>query len=272
MGISSLILTLLITVYGIIHAGQIKTTEMDIQMAGLKKDVKIVHLSDLHIGHFRGVKWMQKIADITKAQQPDIVCITGDLFDGKIRLNKNVIAPLKQLEAPIYFVEGNHDGYTDIKKIKQNLKKEGIRVLSNQIANTHGLQIVGLNHMLADEDAVDIHAKHKTMKEVLEIMPIYPEMPTILLHHSPDGIEYANKAGVNLFLAGHTHAGQLFPINCIANMIFAYNRGLHQYKDTQIYVSEGIGTFGPPMRIGTRSEIVVLNLKKDDKVTSTSHY
>jgi len=83
----------------------------------------------------------------------------------------------------------------------------------------------------------------------------------VLLHHSPDGIKYANQHGVDLYLAGHTHAGQLFPIKYIAKLIFDYNKGLRDYNGTKIYVSQGAGTFGPPMRVGTISELTLLKLK-----------
>ena len=102
-----------------------------------------------------------------------------------------------------------------------------------------------------------------TIKNVLSTLNIFKEKPTVLLHHSPDGIKYANQHGVDLYLAGHTHAGQLFPIKYIANLLFAYNKGLHNFKGTQIFVSQGAGTFGPPMRVGTKSEIALLKLKPE---------
>jgi predicted MPP superfamily phosphohydrolase len=92
-------------------------------------------------------------------------------------------------------------------------------------------------------------------------MNINENQPTVLLHHGPDGIKYANKAGVDLYLAGHTHAGQLWPATHVAKMIFEYNKGLRTFEDTQVYVSQGTGTFGPPMRVGTQSELTILNIK-----------
>lgn len=81
-----------------------------------------------------------------------------------------------------------------------------------------------------------------------------------MLHHSPDGVRYAHKKGVDLYLAGHTHAGQLFPITLIAGMIYKFNKGLYNYNGTKVFVSQGAGTFGPPMRTGTHSEITVVRL------------
>jgi predicted MPP superfamily phosphohydrolase len=263
-GLASIGLTLLVVVYGTWNSWNIRTTTLDIPIKGLTEEVRAAHLSDIHIGHFRGHKFMQNIVDKTKAADVDVVFITGDLFDGRIRLNMEVIAPLKQLEVPIYFVEGNHDGYSNVKEIKHKLSKTGIHVLSNQVEILKGLQIIGLNHIVADENTTDIHASAggPTVKSALETLPISKDQAAILLHHSPNGVKYANRAGVDLFLAGHTHAGQLWPINHIAHAMFAYNRGLHDYKDSKILISEGIGTFGPPMRVGTKSEVIIINLKK----------
>ncbi|MFV0590922.1 MAG: hypothetical protein ACK5M7_06020 [Draconibacterium sp.] len=92
---------------------------------------------------------------------------------------------------------------------------------------------------------------------------IFPEQPTVLLHHSPDGIEYANRHGVDLYLAGHTHNGQLFPFNLLVPLFYKYNKGLSDFKGTNIYVSQGAGAFGPPMRVGTISEMPFITLKPE---------
>ena len=146
-----------------------------------------------------------------------------------------------------------------MRKVLQNV---GIEVLENRVVQWNDIQIVGLNHMIPDENfAKTLGIKNiYTIKSILSKLTIINHKPSILLHHSPDGIKYANQSGVDLYLSGHTHAGQLFPIKYIAKMMFSYNQGLHQYKDTKLIVSQGVGTFGPPMRIGTQSEIIVLNL------------
>ena len=145
------------------------------------------------------------------------------------------------------------------------LRKNGIKVLENEVVNWKDMQIVGLNHMAADHNTVSMHASNDgpTIKKVLGNLPIVEKQPSILLHHSPDGVEYASKSGIDLYLSGHTHAGQLFPINYISGLVFPYNRGLHTYNGTRIFVSEGAGTFGPPMRIATKSEITMVKLIPD---------
>ncbi len=261
-GIISLSMTILISLYGIWNSTNLKTSQIEIPIPGLKTGIRAVHLSDIHIGHFRGKAFLQKIVDRTNKLKPDVVFLTGDLFDGRIRLNEESIHPLRQIEVPVFFIEGNHDLYTGVRKIKSILRKNGIKVLENEVFNWNDLQIVGLNHMAADHNTVSMHAANDgpTIKNVLEGLPIVEKEPSILLHHSPDGVEYASRSGIDLYLSGHTHAGQLFPINYISELVFPYNRGLHSYNGTRIFVSEGAGTFGPPMRIGTKSEITIVKL------------
>lgn len=261
-GISALILAITVSTYGIINSFNTKVVKVETPINGLKKEVRAMHLTDIHIGHFRGKKFLAQIVEKTNKQKVDIVFITGDLFDGKIRLQSEHLLPLNKLKAPIYFVEGNHDGYSGVSLIKQKLREIGVNVLENEIANWGEFQIIGLNHMLADSAANNMHASNgrSTIKNVLNKLKTDEKKPKILLHHSPDGIQYANQKNVDLYLAGHTHAGQMFPINQISKLLFTYNKGLHNFKGTKIYVSEGAGTFGPPMRIGTNSEITLLTL------------
>lgn len=264
-GFAALTITFLVIIGGVLNAWNIRVTNQEIKLVGLSSEIRAAHLSDIHVGHFRGEKFVQKIVDKTNEQNVDVVFITGDLFDGRINLTKEDLAPLAKLDAPVYFVDGNHDKYTGVKTIKSMLKEIGVNVLENEVTHFSELQIIGLNHMRADNKAFNMHAGENgsTIKSTLENLNIFVEKPTVLLHHSPDGIQYANKNGVDLYLAGHTHAGQLFPVKYIAHLLFDYNKGLHDYKGTKIYVSQGIGTFGPPMRVGTKSELAVITLKPE---------
>jgi len=99
-----------------------------------------------------------------------------------------------------------------------------------------------------------------TIRAVLDTLEIDARLPSVLLHHSPDGIEFAVKKGIDLYLAGHTHGGQLFPVNFINDLLFQFNRGLTNHNGTRIFVSKGAGTFGPPLRVGTRGEITLIEL------------
>ncbi len=261
-GIIVIASTFIISIFGIINSYNIKVSKLEIPIPGLERSLSLIHLSDIHIGHFRGEKFIRRIVKISRSQNPDMVLITGDLFDGRIRLKEELIDPFKEINVPIYFVEGNHDGYTGVAEIKTLLRKNGIRVLENEVVNEGEIQLVGLNHLLPDKTTVGMHATlgKETIKDILPGLDIDSERPSILMHHSPDGIQYASAEGIDLYLSGHTHAGQLFPITLINDLVFKYNRGLDSYKNTRIFVSQGVGTFGPPMRIGTRSEIALIKL------------
>ena len=262
LGLTAIILASLISTYGVWNSYHVRITNVDIPIQGLTQAIKAAHLTDTHIGHVRGPKTLQGIVDKINAQNVDIVFFTGDLLDSKIQLKNESMQPLKYLKAPVYFIEGNHDNYTGVTAIKTYLKSIGIHVLENEVVNWKELQIIGLNHMLADHQSFDMHADGQgpTVQSTLNSMRIENSKPTILLHHGPSGIKYASEHKVDLYLAGHTHAGQVWPATYIANAMFEYNRGLHNYKDTKVYVSQGTGTFGPPMRVGTFSELSILNL------------
>jgi len=267
-GLLSIGITILILIYGIWNSSVLRPTEVEIPIKGLSKEIRVVHLTDIHLGHFRGKEHLKKIVAKTIELKPDIVLHTGDLFDAKSRLYQDVLTPLKEIQAPHYFVEGNHDKYVGAEEVKRLLKNINVNVLENEIATFEELQIVGLKHMLADKESFDMHASEgETIKEVLGELAIDKTKPTILLHHSPDGEEYANNLDIDLLLAGHTHGGQMFPLTLIAKLMFDYNDGLYEFKNLFIYVSEGAGTIYTPMRIGTKSEITLIKLtpKKEPK-------
>jgi predicted MPP superfamily phosphohydrolase len=262
MGLVSMGLAILVVLIGFIRSYQIKTSKHNFAIPGLQKSLKIAHWTDIHLGHFRGRKFLQQLVDKTIRQSPDLVVITGDLYDGKIQLSTDVLTPLKQLNVPIYFVHGNHDVYSGLKEVFEVVNKSGVKILQNERIVFEGLQIIGLNHMRADDSTGGMHASGgpNTIQDVLNKIEIDREQPGLLLHHSPDGIEYAQDHGIDLYLSGHTHGGQQFPVTLINELLFRFNRGLHDYKGTKILVSEGVGTFGPPVRVGTKSELLLIEL------------
>ncbi|WP_282036830.1 metallophosphoesterase [Saccharicrinis aurantiacus] len=266
-GIVVLSTTLLIIAYSICNASHTRVKHQEIKIEGLKKELHIMHLSDMHIGPFRGHEFVKNIVNKTIDAHVDAVVITGDLFDGVVELDKNSIAPFKKLDVPIFFIEGNHDIIIGSKRAKEAVREIGITVLENEIFNFEGVQLIGLNYMAEDDSAYykeehieDKTAERKTIKSVLDDLVLDDNKPSILLHHSPAGIKYINEKGIDLFLSGHTHAGQLFPFTWLIKLIFKYSYGYHNFNGTQMFVSQGIGTSGPPMRLGSKSEMVVLDL------------
>lgn len=269
-GIVVTAVTLVVSVFCFVNARLTRVEQIDIEIDDLDTPVKIAHLSDLHIGHFRGQQWLHTVVEITNQQKPDFVVITGDLYESHYNLDKKTVEELRNFEAPVYFVEGNHDIYVNTLRVKDMLKEIGVKVLENQKEEQSGIQLVGLNYMNADEKSLDgMHAARgsETMKTILPTLEIDPERPSILLHHNPHGVEYANANGIDLYLSGHTHGGQFFPATLVNHYLFKYNRGLYVYdksegKPTKVFVSDGLGTTGPPMRTFTKSEVSIINLKK----------
>lgn len=263
-GISVIVCTLLFSGYALWNAQHTQVIRQKISMPHLGKPIKIMQFTDVHLGYYWGKNTLQKLVDLTLKEDVDAVVITGDLFDGRIRLSNETIEPLKHLKVPVYFVQGNHDGYTGALEIKAMLRQNGVIVLSNEVAHLGELQIVGLDYMISDDtskDMMHVPRNGKTMQNVLPTLGIDREKPALLLHHNPTGVQYAQAAGIDLYLAGHTHSGQFYPLIWVNDRIFKYNRGLYKYKGMQIYVSQGSGTFGPPMRLGTSSEITLIMLE-----------
>lgn len=264
-GLLAISLASLVSIYGLWNATNLRLTEVDIPINGITKPIRAAHLTDTHLGHIRRGDNLRNIVNIINSKNVDVVFFTGDLLDGRIQLKPESMDPLAELDAPVYFVEGNHDEYTGVNAIKKYLRSIGVHVLENEVITWNELQIIGLTFMVADSNGISPHAKPggSNVANVLEKLQIDKNKPSILLHHGPNGVKYANEAGVDLYLAGHTHAGQLWPATYVAKAIFEYNRGLHNYNGTQVYVSQGTGTFGPPMRVGTNSELTFLNLKPE---------
>ena len=247
--ITVLALTACISTYAINCAYKPTIKKVTIALPKLERSVKIVQLSDLHVGHFRGKKSLRKIVKQVNDSEPDIVVITGDCFDSWYNFNHKSVAPLENLDAHPYFVSGNHEGYVNDSSAKKLLSDVGVQILENQIITIDNLCIVGLSFMQEEQ-----------IETTLNAITLDKAFPVIVLQHSPIGIEAIEKAGVDLLLAGHTHGGQLFPFTILNHYLFKYNRGLFKKDSLQLYTSVGIGTFGPPMRIGTQSEITLIEL------------
>ena len=250
------------TLWGALQANGFVVREQVIQVPGLKQPVALMHVSDVHLGHHRGREHLQQIVDATNRRAPDLVAITGDLVDANVAITAEVLAPLSKLAAPAFFVGGNHENYTNAPLTFQLVAQQGVRVLHNERVESHGLQLVGLDYMNADEDAVDLHpsADPRTIKATLQNLALAAGIPAVLLHHSPAGVAYAEAAGFDLMLSGHTHGGQFFPGTLLAALIFPFNDGLYRQGRLQVFVTAGAGTFLQRFRLWSSNEIVLLRL------------
>jgi uncharacterized protein len=246
-------------------------------LPGSWRDKTIVQLSDVHLGHFHTPAEMERLAERVNALAPDMIVITGDLFDGMIDGLPGFAQPLRRLSARkgVYFVTGNHEVYAGLRRSLDVVARAGIRVLSNEVVEIDGLLLMGISYPgVADE------SKIRGIERLTRLGPDH--RPCILLFHTPTDIRQegtldrrtatywrpdtsfalSKKLGVALQLSGHTHRGQIFPFGLLTRWIFnGYDYGLHCEKDFAIYTSSGVGTWGPPMRTGTSPEIVVFTLR-----------
>jgi len=260
-GWTVIILTVIIAACSLINALSFKVSPVTIPVKGLKNEVKIAQISDVHLGVARSKGYLAGIVKKTNELNPDFMVITGDLVDSKKALRKDVFSPFQEMQSPVYFVCGNHDIYVGLDEITKNLKENNVQILQNEVLITNGIKLIGLNYMRADDNARDPHrVSDETLKDILPTLDLGGDYPKIVLHHVPWGIEYMNEHGVDLVLAGHTHGGQLFPFNLLTKAMFPYNKGLAEYKGTSIYVSSGVGTFIVRMRLGTKNEISLITL------------
>lgn len=260
------ILALLFSAYGFVNAFHPQIKKMDISIKNLPavwKGKTIVQLSDVHLGQIHGVGDLQNLAAQTNAQNPDLILITGDLFDGMDGELNNFVKPLNSLRAKrgVFFVTGNHETYLGLDKALAVLKETRIKILNNETVNLKGLQIVGINYS-EQEEAGGRSGKLARKKNFINASKGFDRTQAgILMHHTPINLEQAKAAGIALQLSGHTHKGQLWPFGLITRLIYGkYHYGLHAIGDFQIYTTNGAGTWGPPMRTGNTPEIPVFRL------------
>lgn len=263
--VAVLLVALAVTVIGAWRGSGFTVVEREIPLPGLERDLSLMLISDVHLGHQRGRAYLEKIVAETNRRRPDLVLITGDLLDAEAALTPGVLSPLAALEAPTYFVGGNHEKYVDGQRAAEAVARQGVHVLHNEVIEAMGVQIVGLDYMRADEETFDMHPSNdrRTIASVLAETRLRRDLPSILMHHSPVGVRHVAGAGIDLMLAGHTHAGQLFPFTALAKLIFPFNSGLYRVGQTRIFVSPGAGTFMPRVRLGSSNEINLLRLRPE---------
>ncbi len=224
--------------------------------------MKLVQLSDIHIGPMLGREWLQRLVSQVNALDADLVAITGDLVDGSVSDLGEHVEPLRELYSRLgtYFVTGNHEYYSGVTEWCDFLDGLGIHVLRNRhVALTIGegkFELAG----------VDDHASHHFPGEGADLQAALrgrdTSLPVILLAHQPVVMHDAAAHGIDLQLSGHTHGGRLWPFRYLVYLQQPVAHGLFQHElgDLQLYVSAGTGFWGPPMRLGTRAEITLLTL------------
>lgn len=246
--------------YGVWNAGYTRVKEISVTIPNLPeawKGKKIVQLSDVHLGLVHREAFMQSLVDKTNAVNPEMVVITGDLFDGMDGKLDQLVDPLDDIKAPrgTYFVTGNHETYLGLDEAFAAIKKTPTKILHDEVVDVNGLKLIGIHYPLLGENENVV-----TILDSLKLQ--YAGKPNVLLYHSPIHIAEIKARGVNLELCGHTHKGQLFPLGIISWLVYkGYDYGLYEEGNYTLYTTTGAGTWGPMMRTGNTPEIVVITLK-----------
>jgi uncharacterized protein len=248
-----------ISAYGVINAAWTRVRRISITLPNLPASWRgrtAALISDLHLGHVKNTRFARRMTSIINRLKPDIVWIAGDLYDGTAVDAKRAASPLKELRPPLgtFFVEGNHEEFRDPTKYLEAVRASGVRVLNNEKAEVDGLQLLGVPYRHAT------HAAH--FGSVLESIGIDRERASVLLTHAPDHVAVAEAAGIGLQVSGHTHLGQFIPYTWVAARIYRqFVYGLNRIGKMLVYTSSGAGTWGPPLRVGSQSEIVLIQFE-----------
>jgi uncharacterized protein len=249
-------LALLASIYGLINAAWLRVSRVTVKLPNLPESWRgrvAALVSDMHLGHVRNVRFMRRIVKQIGRLRPDAVFITGDLYDGTAADLNRLAEPWANLSAPLgaYFVTGNHEEFTTRGKYLEAVSRSGIRVMNNEKVEVDDLQIVGVHYRDALEPD---HFRSLLRKAALD-----RERASILLVHAPNRLHIAESEGISLQLCGHTHGGQFPPWSWITSRIYGkYVHGLNRYGEMLVFTTWGVGTWGPPMRLGTKPEIVLI--------------
>ncbi len=246
-------------IYGLVNARILRIRRISVQLPGLPdawRGRTALLLSDLHLGHMNGRSFSRRIVAMAIRLNPSIIFFPGDLFDGVRADAVSLIEPFSQLAPPLgsYFSSGNHDEFGNAAHYAEILSRIGIRVLDNEKVIVDGLQIAGVSYRDSGSPI--------RLRAILESLHLNPGRASILLNHVPSRLPIVEQAGISLQLSGHTHSGQFFPFTFFTRCAFGnFTYGLHRFGKLQVYTSSGAGSWGPPMRVGTRPEAVLFTFE-----------
>lgn len=260
-------------IYGIFNSARLRVTRISVALENLPAQWRgrtAAMVSDLHLGHIRNGRFISRVVEKIASLRPQAVFVTGDLYDGvaadferlgsqwrtlipsgsAARLSKRKHGyPFPPLG--VFYIAGNHEEFYGNAEYLPPLLNAGIRVLNNEKVELDGMQLVGVHY----RDA----ANPNRYQSILRQINLDRERPSILLLHAPVRLQMSEEAGISLQLSGHTHGGQFFPGTLIGKRVWGrFNHGLQSFGKMLVYVTYGAGTWGPPMRIGTKPEVVLI--------------
>jgi uncharacterized protein len=240
---------------------RIRKLELSVaKQAGTMKTLNVVAASDIHLGTIVGRSRIDQIVEQINSLNPDVVLLAGDIVDEDLApvIRQNLGESLKRIQAPfgIYAVTGNHEYFGGVEEACKYLTDHNIVMLRDQ-----SIKINGSFYLVGREDQMIGRRGNHLRKALPELMAaVDKKYPVIMMDHQPFGLNEAVAEGVDLQISGHTHYGQLWPVNFIVDRIYELAWGYKKIAGTHFYVSDGVGTWGPPVRVGNRPEIVNIRL------------
>ena len=250
-------LAALASIYGLLNSTHPRVKKVSVKLPNLPATWRgrvAALVTDTHLGHVRGYAFANRLVALLSRFAPDIILIGGDMYDGTAANARLLASPLERLTPPLgtYFVAGNHETYGDHAQYLEAVSSSGVRILNNEKVDVDGLQLVGVHH----RDS----AHPERLRAILRRADLDPGRASILLTHEPRNLSVAASEKIGLQLSGHTHAGQFFPFTWLTSRVYGpFVYGLKRLGDLLVYTSAGAGTWGPPMRLGSSSEIVLIN-------------
>jgi len=253
----------LILLCGFINARIPRVRELELSVnkqAGGLKNLNIVMASDIHLGTIIGRSRLAPIVDKINALSPDIVLLPGDIVDGRIEMvaQENMGEELKRIQARygVFAATGNHEYIGGGEAVIRYLAEHNITMLRDQSVKIEdSFFVIGREDRSANRRLGQARKDLKVLADEVD-----GRFPVIMMDHQPYDLHEATENGVDLQLSGHTHYGQLWPLNYIVEAIYELAWGYKRIGDTHYYVSNGVGTWGPPVRLGNRPEIVSIRL------------
>ena len=217
--------------------------------------MKVVAISDVHLGNGTRKPQLKKFVDMVNAENPDLIVIGGDLIDNSLLplYQQKMQEELNQLEAPmgIYMVPGNHEYISGIEACKTFLKDTPIRLLRDTVVTLpNGLQIV----------ARDDRSNRRRTSIAALMKQADTTKPTLLLDHQPYEVAKKDSLGIDIQFSGHTHRGQVWPLSLLVDHMYEQSHGYRKWTNSHVYVSSGLSLWGPPFRIGTDSDMLVMTI------------
>ncbi len=256
-------LTAVLLVTGYQRAVRTRINRLEIRIPARQAEsdsLTIAMASDIHLGTLINARRLRGLVQQLNGLQPDIILLAGDIVDEDLApvIRNNLGAALLELKTPlgVWGITGNHEYIGGADEAVTYLEAHGIRMLRDS-----AVKLAGTAWLIGREDRDKARFTGKRRKSLEELLAATDDsLPRILLDHQPFALDKAATAGIDLQFSGHTHHGQLWPLSALTNAIYEVSRGYMRKQNTHFYVSSGFGTWGPPVRTGSRSEVVVVKV------------